>query len=183
MINTCNSQIFAIMIGRTVRIFPTCFSCRASGKGGFCLTEKELGKLKRPDLLALLVAQGREAAALQNRLAETESHLTQAVQLDNRLKAKLDEKDAQIERLKERLNEKDEQIERLKARLDEKDRRIDLLNRQVQELISGRFLELDGEVSLSDVAFKVDLVLRAAQKAANRCLRPTRPEPPLGGGR
>ena len=29
------------------------------------MTERELGKLKRPDLLALLVAQGQEAAALQ----------------------------------------------------------------------------------------------------------------------
>lgn len=134
------------------------------------MTEKELGKLKRPDLLALLVAQVQEATALQERLEETENNLTQAVQLDNRLRAKLDEKDEQIERLKERLNEKDEQIERLKGRLDEKDRRLNLLGVQVDELVSGQFLTMDGVQSLTEVSVKLELMLRAAQKAANRYL-------------
>ncbi len=106
------------------------------------MTEKELARLKRPDLLALLVAQGRETGALQKRFEETELRLSQAVQLDNRLKAKLDEKD----------------------------RRIELLNAQVEELISGRFLEINGAVTLSDIAFKLDLMLRAAQKATDRYL-------------
>ncbi len=149
------------------------------------MTEKELGKLKRPDLLALLVEQGRETVALQESLEETGQKLSQAVQLDNRLRAKLDEKDVQIERLKERLNEKDaqlarltqrlnekdEQIERLKGRLEEKDRRLGLLGAQVDELVSGQFLSMDGAYSLTDVSMKVELMLRAAQKAANRYLQ------------
>lgn len=148
------------------------------------MTEKELGKLKRPDLLALLVAQGREAAALQERLEETEHNLAQAVQLDQRLRAKLDEKDEQIarlkerldekdgqmERLKQRLNEKDEQLERLKGRLEEKDRRLNMLSAQVDELVSGQFLSMDNVESLADVSMKLELMLRAAQKAANRYL-------------
>lgn len=150
-------------------MLAVCPSHRARRRG-LCMTEKELARLKRPDLLALLVAQGRETGALQKRFEETELRLSQAVQLDNRLKAKLDEKDEQLERLKERLNEKDAQLERLKSRLDEKDRRIELLNAQVEELISGRFLEINGAVTLSDIAFKLDLMLRAAQKATDRYL-------------
>lgn len=149
------------------------------------MTEKELGKLKRPDLLALLVEQGRETVALQEQLDETEQRLAQAVQLDNRLRSKLDEKDEQIERLKQRLNEKDaqlakltqrlnekdEQLERLKGRLNEKDQRIALLDAQAEELVSGRFLTIDGAYSLTDISVKVELLLRAAQKAANSYLR------------
>lgn len=134
------------------------------------MTGKELGKLKRPDLLALLVAQGKEAAAVQERLTETEHNLDQALQLDNRLRAKLDDKDEQIERLKERLNEKDEQIERLKSRLDEKDRRLALLGTQVEELISGQFLSMENIGSLTEISLKLELMLRAAQKATNRYL-------------
>ena len=148
------------------------------------MTEKELGKLKRPDLLALLVAQAREAAALQERLEETEHSLAQEVQQNERLREKLNDKDEQIERLreklndkdelmerlKERLNEKDEQIERLKSRLDEKDRRLTLLGAQVEELISGQFLSMDGAQSLTEVSVKIELMLRAAQKAADRYL-------------
>lgn len=135
------------------------------------MTEKELGKLKRPDLLALLVEQVREAAALQERLEETEDRLAQAVQQDNRLRAKLDEKDEQIERLKERLDEKDAQIERLKGRLEEKDRRLSLLGAQVEELIAGQFVSMDGVQSLTEVSVKLELMLRAAQKAADRYLQ------------
>lgn len=148
------------------------------------MTEKELGKLKRPDLLALLVAQAREAAALQERLEETEHNLAQEVQLDERLREKLNDKDEQIERLreklndkdgqmerlKERLNEKDEQIDRLKNRLEEKDRRLALLGAQVEELISGQFLSMDGAQSLTEVSVKIELMLHAAQKAADRYL-------------
>lgn len=146
------------------------------------MTERELGKLKRPDLLALLVAQGQEAAALQERLEEAEHSLTQAMELDQRLRAKLDEKDEQIqrlkerldekdglmERLKERLNEKDEQLERLKGRLEEKDRRLSLLGAHVEELISGQFLSMDGTHSFTEISVKLELMLRAAQKAADR---------------
>lgn len=146
------------------------------------MTEKELAKLKRPDLLALLVAQGREAGALQARLEDTDQKLTQAVQLDRRLKAKLDEKDEQLERLKEKLNEKDEQLERLKRRLNEKDRSIERLYAQVEEFTTGRYLEMESARSLSDVSFKLDLMLRAAQKVADRYLKEIQQLPAQGGG-
>ena len=96
------------------------------------MTEKELRKLHRHDLLELLVEQSREAARLVAALKEKEEELTASGESNERLKAKLDEKDELIEKLKGRLNEKDaemaekaagieETLERLKAKLNEKD--------------------------------------------------------------
>lgn len=93
------------------------------------MTEKEFRKLRRRDLLQLLVAQGKENIQLEEELDITKGELAQSQESNERLKAKLDEKDASFEetneRLKAKLNEKDasfqETNERLKARLNEKD--------------------------------------------------------------
>lgn len=145
------------------------------------MTEKELGRLKRPDLLALLVAQGQEAAATQAQLIETQAMLEEAQQLTGRLKERLDEKDEQIERLKDKLNEKDAQLERLKARLDEKDNRISALAGQIDDLTSGRFLEMEGIRTLTDISTRLDLMLRMAQKAASQYLEEVRQSAQNGG--
>ena len=72
-------------------------------------TDKELQKLRRVDLLELLVDQIKD----NDRLTAENDELSD---LSERLKAKLDEKDAQIEHLKQRLNMKDDQIKRLEER-------------------------------------------------------------------
>ena len=107
------------------------------------MTEKELHKLHRQDLLQLLVEQSREARQLGSQLAETEDNLNQMQSGNDRLKTKLDEKDEQIGRLKERLDEKDAQINKLKSRLDEKDATIHSLNADVKTLQAKRQLEID----------------------------------------
>lgn len=147
------------------------------------MTEKELGRLKRPDLLALLVAQGQEAGVLQTQLLETQAALEEAQQLAGRLKDRLDEKDEQIERLKNKLNEKDAQLERLKARLDEKDNRISALTQQIDDLTSGRFLEMEGIRTLTDISTRLDLMLRMAQKAASQYLEEIQQPAGHGGER
>lgn len=73
---------------------------------------KEFQKLRRVDLLELLVDQVRENEELT-------ASVTDLKDLSERLKAKLDQKDAQIERLKGRLDMKDAQIAELKSRLGE----------------------------------------------------------------
>ena len=96
------------------------------------MTDKELRKLRRHDLLELLVEQSREAARLGAELKEKEEELSGSEENNGRLKAKLDEKDELIEKLKRRLDEKDaemaqkaagieETLERLKLKLNEKD--------------------------------------------------------------
>ena len=71
--------------------------------------EKEFQKLRRMDLLELLLDQIRENDQLSTSVAEL-------TDLSERLKAKLNDKDAQIERLKAKLDDKDAQIERLEER-------------------------------------------------------------------
>ena len=113
------------------------------------MKEKELRRLHRRDLLELLVEQSREASRLDAALKEKEEELTAALESNERLKAKLDEKDVligkmkcrldekdaeaaenaaesqkQLNSLKEKLDGKDALIEKLKSRLDEKDARL-----------------------------------------------------------
>ena len=72
------------------------------------MTEKELRKLRRQDLLQLLVLQSKETSDLQTRLEGlTDSY--------NRLIGKLDDKDETIERLKAKLDAKDEEIRALQV--------------------------------------------------------------------
>lgn len=74
------------------------------------MTVKELQKLKRQELLELLVEQSREAEQLKSQQEEKENELRSMRENNIRLKAKVDEKDVQIERLTGRLNSKKERI-------------------------------------------------------------------------
>ena len=85
------------------------------------MTEKDLRKLDRHDLLELLVEQTKEASRLRLVLDEREERLLSATASVERLKARLGDKDDQIERLKGRLDEKDQLASKLKAKLDTKD--------------------------------------------------------------
>lgn len=163
------------------------------------MTEKELHKLKRPDLLALLVSQGRQAADQQTALQQAHEAIKLAGQLEQRLKDRLNDKDAQLARLKEKLNDKDAQIDELNLRLDgkdaqrqqlilrldekdaqldklkrcldEKDATIAALRKEMEEYTSGRFLNMENGPSLDEIAQRVELVLHAAQKAAGQYMR------------
>lgn len=72
-------------------------------------TEKELQRLRRVDLLELLLDEIR-----QNE--QDTAKLEELTELVDRLKAKLDDKDEQIEHLKRRLDGKDQKIAELEAR-------------------------------------------------------------------
>ena len=84
------------------------------------MTEKELHRLRRQDLLQLLLSQSRDVAKLNSDLANLEEETERLRESNERLKDRLDDKDAQIEHLKERLNAKDAQISALRdsCRLD-----------------------------------------------------------------
>ena len=132
------------------------------------MTDKELRRLRRQDLLQLLVEQGREAARLQTESDEKSEELARLNESDERLKAKLDDKDAQLERLKEklnekdallvklkgRMNEKDALLEKLKGRLDEKDASIKELEKRLEALQSDRWEKLDSDGTVTDMITK-----------------------------
>lgn len=85
------------------------------------MTDKELRKLRRQELLELLVAQSKEAARCKTELDKKTEELSGVLENLDRLKEKLNDKDESIEKLTGRLDEKDALIEKLKGRLDEKD--------------------------------------------------------------
>lgn len=67
------------------------------------MTDKELHKLGRRELLQLMLAQGREAERAKAELAETLEKLGQLEAGYERLKRRLDDKDAQIHKLRSAL--------------------------------------------------------------------------------
>lgn len=64
------------------------------------MTDKELHKLGRRELLQLMLAQGREAEKAKQELAETQEEFEQLEEGYERLKQRLDDKDAQIHKLR-----------------------------------------------------------------------------------
>ena len=148
------------------------------------MTGKELHKLRRQDLLQLLVTQSKENLALREELEKTNTDLTQSMDTTERLKGKLNDKDALIEKLKgrldekdlqvktfkERLKEKDIRIDRLKGRLDQKDEQIEALRKVIEEYRSGRIFEMEGDISIAEIARKLEGIFAAAQKAVDQYL-------------
>ncbi len=94
------------------------------------MTDKELRRLRRQDLLELLLEQSKEAARFQMESDKKQQELSRILESYERLKGKLDDKDAVIEKLKGRLDEKDSLIEKLKKRLDNKDEKIEKLEKE-----------------------------------------------------
>ena len=129
------------------------------------MTEKELHKLKRQEVLQLLLVQVQEAEKLQRRLDQAKELLQEEVELCGRLKARLNSKDAQIHKLKGRLDGKDIQIEELKQKL--------------EQLRMERLGELQSTGSIAEACLEVSGIFEAAQRAADlylenvkqRCVR------------
>ena len=74
---------------------------------------KELQKLTRQDLLSLLLDQTREVDRLRDELVLAQNATNELNAFAERLKAKLDDKDAQISHLKARLDDKDVALQQL----------------------------------------------------------------------
>ena len=73
-----------------------------------------------------------------------------------------------MNRLKDKLNEKDAQLEKLKGRLDDKDREIGTLRETLDQERSSRRIELDEAGSIAEAALKLSGIFEAAQDAADR---------------
>ena len=98
------------------------------------MTEKELHRLSRQDLLQLLLAQSKEVSRQRAAIEELKSNAEKDHELIDRLKGKLDDKDASLETLKHRLDEKDETIAHLKRRLDAKDETMNKLKADHEDM-------------------------------------------------
>lgn len=116
------------------------------------MTDKELRKLRRQDLLQLLLAQSREVARQQELGDELRGEYEQQQKTDRRLKDKLDEKDAQLERLKKRLDQKDAEIASLRL--------------QVARLQAGKGVKPEEVGSVTEIARHINDIFRSAQQQA-----------------
>ena len=126
------------------------------------MTEKELHKLRRQDLLQLLLSQSREAAHQQADLDRLDGMLTQTQESNQRLREKLAEKDAQLEKLTGRLNQKEEELRRLRA--------------EREETRSGERTELHAVGSAAEVSKRLSQILGSAQREADAYLNSIRQE-------
>ena len=115
------------------------------------MTEKELHRLSRQDLLQLLLAQSKEVSRQRAAIEELKNNAEKDHELIDRLKAKLDDKDATIETLKKRLDEKDETIAHLKRRLDAKDETMNKLKADAEDM-SGTVEFLRSRLDEKDAA-------------------------------
>ncbi len=106
------------------------------------MTQKELHKLRRQDLLQLLLAQGEEAAETERQLAE----------------------------VKMQLEELQIGYERLKKRLDQKDVKIGRLQEILQKERGQRRIQLEKAGSIAEASLRLNGVFEAAQKAADQYL-------------
>jgi|GEM_PF-2812496 len=116
------------------------------------MTDKELRKLRRQDLLQLLLAQSREVARQQELGDELRGEYEQQQETDRRLKDKLDEKDAQLERLKKKL--------------DQKDAEIAALRQQVARLRAGKGVKPEEVGSVTEIARHINDIFQSAQQQA-----------------
>ena len=106
------------------------------------MTDKELHRLGRRELLQLLLEQGREAEKTKQILAETETELHQL----------------------------QETYERLRKRLDHKDEQIHELNALLEAERTKREIELSESGSIAEAALRLNMIFDVAQKAADQYL-------------
>ncbi len=118
------------------------------------MTDKELQKLGRRELLQLLLDQAKEAERLGRMLKETDEQLKQMEEGYERLRDRLDHKDAQIHELRESL-----EAERAKHETNV----VDVGN-------------------LAEAALKLNGIFDAAQRAADQYLQSVREFYPLPEG-
>lgn len=120
------------------------------------MTVKELQKLKRQELLQLLLTQSKEVAGLQKELEETDKEIIELAESNERLGARVREKDA--------LNDK------LLRRLEDKNIRIRELDTELEAFRTDRQAELEKTDSIAEAALRLNGIFEVAQQVADQYL-------------
>ena len=120
------------------------------------MTGKELQKLKRQELLQLLLEQSKEVAQLQERHGEADQQARELEESNRRLGAKLTEKGAQGSRLQ--------------GRIDTKEGRIQQLEGEISAWRRAREEGLSGAGSVAGAALRLNGMLDVARQAAEQYL-------------
>lgn len=113
------------------------------------MAERALRKLKRRDLLQMLLTQCEETERLQKELDETTAEYAALQEGYERLKDKLNVKD-------ERLNQKDAAIAELKT--------------TIEDMRASRLIELEESGNIAEAALRINGIFEAAQRCAEQYL-------------
>ncbi len=120
------------------------------------MTVKELQRLKRQELLQLLLTQSKEAAELQADQEEADREILAFTDSNERLNAKVQEKDVLIDKLS--------------GRLDDKTLRIRELETGIERLKFHRQAEIGRTDSIAGASLRLNGIFAAAQKAIDQYL-------------
>ena len=120
------------------------------------MTVKELQRLKRQELLQLLLTQSKEAAELQADQEEADREILAFTDSNERLYAKVHEKDLLIDKLS--------------GRLDSKTVRIQELETGIERLRVHRQAEINRTDSVAGASLRLNGIFAAAQKAIDQYL-------------
>lgn len=135
------------------------------------MTDQELRKLKRLELLEMMVEQGKAVQELRAEMEKQKEHITQ-------METELAEKTETIERLKKKLDQKDEDMQkqvqqisvvykRLRNRLNEKDETIKQLQASLEKSVNHPMHFQPGD-TLDDATMQLSAILLEAERAANQ---------------
>ena len=120
------------------------------------MTVKELQRLKRQELLQLLLTQSKEAAELQADQEEADREILAFTDSNERLYAKVHEKALLIDKLS--------------GRLDSKTVRIQELETGIERLRVHRQAEINRTDSVAGASLRLNGIFAAAQKAIDQYL-------------
>lgn len=118
------------------------------------MVEKELKKLRRQELLKLLLDQSKEASELQKDYEESGRQIRDLEEGNSRLSLKLEEKDALVEKLQRRLEKKECQIKEIRA--------------EISVWKFNRDSELKASEDLAEAALRLNGLFKMAQQAADQ---------------
>ena len=139
------------------------------------MTDKELQKLGRRDLLQLLLDQAQEAEQLRQELSAANERMGEMEETFQRLRERLNDKDGQM-------SEMEETYERLRKRLNDKDAQIQKLSESLQMEREDRISSFTEAGSIAEAALQLSGVFDAAQRAADLYLQKVRESNPLPDG-
>ena len=118
------------------------------------MTEKEFRKLKRGDLLELLLTESRENTDMNHQLEQLQEQKKTLMKINAKLRQQFQQKDTELSAVLQRMEQKDLEIRELRQ--------------NVEELRKARDLKIEKAADdITDVTLKMRGVFETARKAAD----------------
>ena len=118
------------------------------------MTEKEFRKLKRGDLLELLLAESRENTDMNHQLEQLQEQKKTLMKINAKLRQQFQQKDTELSAVLQRMEQKDLEIRELRQ--------------NVEELRKAREFKIEKAADdITDVTLKMRGVFETARKAAD----------------